>query len=137
MFPELNLDSRGFVIVPIKRSNNFVSLHYLLDGDKLEHDTVSNRHSNETVTVRKHVTKHSNMRKLIVLFPRKCENSGIKIARLNLNLITNSINYFNFLLCWGPLWCNHIQRFSVYSRLIEKSMYSIYIVHYLLKRAYS
>ena len=33
MFPE----SHGFVAVPIKRSNNFVSLDKLLDRDKLEH----------------------------------------------------------------------------------------------------
>ena len=82
MFP----DSRGFVAVPIKRSNNFVSLHKLLDRDKLEHDTAFNPLSNETVT------KHSNMRKLIVLFPKKCENPEIKIARFNLILITKSIN---------------------------------------------
>ena len=56
-----------------------------------------NRHSNETVTLRKHVTKHSNIRKFMIMFPRKCENRSIKIARFNLILITKStkFNYYN------------------------------------------
>ena len=37
-------------------------------------------HSNETVTVRKHVTKYKNMRKWMVEFFRKSENRGDEIA---------------------------------------------------------
>ena len=113
MFP----DSRNFVAVPIKRSNNFVSLYWLLDWDKFSH-----------------VTKHSNMRKLMVLFPRKCENPGIKIAWFNLIFITISINLFQFCTVLGSVVTNHIRRFSVDRRFVEKSMYSIYIISCLLRR---
>ena len=50
------------------------------------------RHSNETVTLRKHVMKYKNMRKLMLEFLRKFEDRGIKIARVNLILINKSIN---------------------------------------------
>ena len=39
-----------------------------------------NWHSNETVTLRKHISKYKNMRKLINEHLRKFENYGIKIA---------------------------------------------------------
>ena len=41
------------------------------------------RHSNETVTLRKHVTKYKNIRKLKVAFFRKFENRSIKIGKTN------------------------------------------------------
>ena len=50
------------------------------------------RHSNETVTLRKHVTKYKHMRKWMVEFLRKIENRGIKIDRENSIIITKSIN---------------------------------------------
>ena len=55
-----------------------------------------NRHRNETVTVRRHVTKYKNMLKLIVEFLRKFVSHGIKIAHVN-NLI------FNFVYGVGPV----------------------------------
>ena len=65
------------------------------------------RHSNETVTRRKHVSKYKNMQKLIVEFRKKNENRGIKIARVNLILITQSINLklytFIYYGVGGPL----------------------------------
>ena len=65
------------------------------------------RHSNETVTLRKHVTKYKNVRKWMVEFFRKFENCGIKIARVNAILITKSIYVKSFTLIlydvWGPL----------------------------------
>ena len=45
------------------------------------------RHSSETVTLRKHVNKYKNMRKWIVEFLRKFENCGIQISRVNSILI--------------------------------------------------
>ena len=51
-----------------------------------------NRHSNETATLRKHVTKYKNMQKLMVEFLRKFVSNGIKIARVNSILVTKSIN---------------------------------------------
>ena len=54
------------------------------------------RHSNVTVTLRKHVTKYKHIRKWMVEFLRKFENRGIKIARVNSMRITKSINLFQF-----------------------------------------
>ena len=55
------------------------------------------RHSNETITLRKHVTKHKNMHKWMVEFFRKFENRVIKIAR-DKSIITKSINLQLFTL---------------------------------------
>ena len=41
------------------------------------------RHSNETVTFRKHVTKNKNTRKWMIEFLRKFDNRGIIIVRVN------------------------------------------------------
>ena len=53
-------------------------------------DTACDRHRNETVTLRKHVTKYKNMRKR--LFPRQSESRGDKIALFNSIRITESVN---------------------------------------------
>ena len=50
------------------------------------------RHSNETVTLRKHVTKYKNMQKWMVEFLRKFENRGIKKARVNSIFLTKFID---------------------------------------------
>ena len=55
-------------------------------------DLACNRHNNETVTLKKHVSKYKNMQKWMVEFLRKFENRGIKIARVNSIRITKSIN---------------------------------------------
>ena len=52
------------------------------------------RHSNETVTFRKHVTKYKNMRKWMVECRRKFESHGIYIARVNKLDSHNQINHF-------------------------------------------
>ena len=49
------------------------------------------RHSNETATIRKHVTKYKHLRKLMLVFLEKFENRGIKIDRVNSIRITKSI----------------------------------------------
>ena len=70
---------------------------------------------------------------------KKCDNwcshfsENVRILELkSLDLIwflsPNLSIYFNFVECLGPLWYNHIMRFSVLSRFIEKSMCSIYIM---------
>ena len=57
------------------------------------------RHSNETVTLGKHVTKYKNMRNGWTNFSEdKFENRGIKIASVNANIITKSINLLIFCL---------------------------------------
>ena len=65
------------------------------------------RHSNETATLWKHVTKYKNMRKWMIKFLRKFENSGIKIAQVESIPITKSINFELFSLILygvgGPL----------------------------------
>ena len=65
------------------------------------------RHSNETVTLRKHVTKYKSMQKWLVEFLRKSESHGDKIARLpnsinsiilfGINSIPNLSIYLNFV----------------------------------------
>ena len=62
-----------------------------------------NLHSNETVTLMKHVSKSKNMQNCMVEFIRKFENPGIKIDRVNSILITKSINLqlFSFILYGG------------------------------------
>ena len=50
------------------------------------------RHSNETATVRIHVTKCKHIRKLMLVYLGKFENRGIKIARVNSTHITKNIN---------------------------------------------
>ena len=56
------------------------------------------RHSIETATLSKHVTKYKNMRKLRVEFLMKFENGAIKSGRDNSILITKSINLPLFTL---------------------------------------
>ena len=56
----------------------YPSLIILLMGDEIVRPC--DRHSNDTVTLRKHVTKYKNMWKWIVQFLSKFENRGIKIA---------------------------------------------------------
>ena len=54
------------------------------------------RHSNETATLRKHVTKYSNMRKLMLVFLGKFKNDGIKISGVNSIRISPNLSiYFN------------------------------------------
>ena len=50
------------------------------------------RHSNETVILRKQFAKYQNLRKWIVEFLRKSKNRGVQIARVNSIRITKSIN---------------------------------------------
>ena len=61
------------------------------------------RHSIETVTLNKHVTKYKNMRKLMVEFLRKVENRCIKIAQVNSILSTKFINLQLFTLIQSVL----------------------------------
>ena len=51
---------------------------------------------NETVTVRKHVTKYKHMRTWIIEFLIKLENRCIKITRVNSILVTKSTNLLQF-----------------------------------------
>ena len=71
-------------------------------------NTACNRHSNETVSVRKHATKHSNMRKLMSYFPENVRIMALKSLDLTWFLSPNLSIYFHFVRCWLPLWYNHI-----------------------------
>ena len=63
----------------------------LVNGDEMVR--ACDRHSNETVTLRKHVTKYNKqMRKWMVELHSKSESRGIDIARVNSIGITKSIN---------------------------------------------
>ena len=54
------------------------------------------RYINETVTLRKHVTKYKNMRKQMVEILRKSNSSGNKNDQVNSIRITKSINLLYF-----------------------------------------
>ena len=76
-----------------------------MNGDEIVRHC--DRRSNETVTLRKHVTKFKNVRKWMVEFLRKFENRDIKIAQIDTILITKSITLHLFTLLLfgvgGPL----------------------------------
>ena len=54
------------------------------------------RHSNETVTLRKHVTKYKNMQKWIFDILSKFESHHNKVGPVNSKVITKSINLLAF-----------------------------------------
>ena len=54
------------------------------------------RHSNETVPLRKHVTKYKNMRKQMVEFLRKFKNRGIKLLEL-IRFLTGNLSIYSNL----------------------------------------
>ena len=101
MFPE----SHGFVAMPVTSciNDSFSNLSLskiLVMGDEIVRHC--DRHSNDTVILRKHVTKYKNMKKYMVEFLRKFENRGIKISRGKSILITKSINlHFLILILYG------------------------------------
>ena len=64
-------------------------------------DTACDWHSNETVTLMKHVTEYKNLRKLMVEFIIKSESSGDEIARVNSTRITKFINLLLFCTVLG------------------------------------
>ena len=82
-------------------------------------DTAYNRRSNETMILRKYVTKHKNMRKSMVEFRRKFWIVALKLLKLTRFLSPNLSIYFNFVRWW--VRCDR-GRFSVHSLFIEKSM---------------
>ena len=59
------------------------------------------RHSNETASVRKHVTKYKHMQKFMLLFLGKLENRCIKNARVYSICITKSINLLKICMVLG------------------------------------
>ena len=82
-----------FLRVTVKllcRLQDASQLHF--SGDELVRPC--NRHSNETVTLKKHVTKYKNMRKWMLEFLGKFENRGIKIARF----LSPNLSIFSYLL---------------------------------------
>ena len=69
-----------FQFIPVK----------LVNGDEIVRSF--DRYCNETVTLRKHVTKYKHMRKWIVEFLSKSESRCNEITRVNSIRITKSIN---------------------------------------------
>ena len=56
-----------------------------MKGDEIVRDF--DRHSNETVTLEKNVTKYKYWRQWMVEFLSKSENRGINIARVKIRII--------------------------------------------------
>ena len=82
------------------------------------------RHSNETLTLRKHTTKYKNMRKRIVLIKDfwKYEARGDKIVELT-QFITKSINLRLFCSVLGSVVMFAFLNWPpVHSTFIEQSM---------------
>ena len=88
------------------------------------------RYSNETLTLRKLVSKYENMQSLLSNL-RKFGNHGIKIALVNQILITKSINseLFTLILYMLGVRCDVdiFKLTAVLSPLIEKSITLIYL----------
>ena len=86
-------------------------------------DAACNWHHNETVTVKKHISKYKNIQKSMIKFLKKFENHCIKIARVKSILITKSINLqlFTLIVYSVGVHCDRRQ-FSMHSLFIEKSM---------------
>ena len=90
MYPE----SHGFVAMPVTIciKNTCSNLSHLIIVTDDEIVCACDRHSNETVTLRTHVTKYKNLRKRMVKFIRNSENRGDKIVRVNSIRISKSVN---------------------------------------------
>ena len=90
MFPE----SHDFIAMAvtgcIKDTCFNLSQSNIVKGDEIVRSC--DRHSNETVTLKKHVTRYKHMLKWMVQFFRKFENRGIKIAGVKSFLITLCVN---------------------------------------------
>ena len=67
-----------------------VPILIIMKGDEIVRPC--DRHRNETMTLRKHVTKYKNMSKSMGEILRKFENRSIKITRVNSIRITKSSN---------------------------------------------
>ena len=70
----------------------FVPFYLYLISEGEEIVRACDRQRNETVTLRKHVTKYKYMRKWMVEFLSKSQICGIKFARVNSIRMTKSIN---------------------------------------------
>ena len=94
MYPE----SHGFVAMPVTScTKDTCSNLFLSTMNRITIVRPCDRHSNETVTLRKHVTKSKNMLKWMFEFFRKFENRGIKIALVNCFLSQN-LSIYSYLL---------------------------------------
>ena len=105
MFP----GSHGFVAMPVTSCfkdahSKFIFIKSVKEDKIL---WLCDEHSNETMTLRKHVTKYKDMRKWMMKFLRKFVNRGIKMAQVNSILTTKSIKLQLFTLILysfgGPL----------------------------------
>ena len=86
------------------------------------------RHSNETVILRKYVTKYKNMWKCIVEFLGIFETRGIKIARVNSIIITKSIDFqlFTLILYGVGIRCDvDIFKLTVRAQSIYREVYAL------------
>ena len=95
------------------------------------------RHSNETVILRKHVTKYKHMRKIMVEFLRKFENRGIKIARVNSIRITKSIKLLKFYTVPRVRWDFDILKLTARAQSINREVCDIsYVWASVLRQPY-
>ena len=106
MFECLVTCSLRFTVLLLGRLHPVSKIHVpiypcLIIGEGRRNSSTFDRHSNETATVRKHVTKYKYMRKLMLVFLGKFENRGIKIARVSSIRITKSINLHSFCVVLG------------------------------------
>ena len=90
MFPENHVSSLCRLQAASKIYVPIYPYQIIVKGDEIVRPC--NRHSNETMTLRKHIFKYKHMRKWMVEFFREFENRGIKISRVNSILITKSID---------------------------------------------
>ena len=85
-------ESRGFVATPVTsciKDAEVPIYPYIIIEER--RNRPSDRNSNETATLRKHVTIYKLMRKWMVEFGRKFKNRVIKIARVTSFRINKTI----------------------------------------------
>ena len=82
-------------------------------------DTACNRHSNETLTLRKHVTKYKTCKNGWTNFLENSRIVELNLLELTRFLSQNQSIYFKFERCWGPLCYKEI--FRAYS--IRREVY--------------
>ena len=94
----------------------------LVKGDEIVR--ACNRHSNKTVTLRKHVIKHKHLRKWMVKFLSKSLSRGDKIAQVNSIRITKS--YQTTSLLKAVVIHDDQEQFSICSPEAEKSTVRVF-----------
>ena len=129
IFDNMYIESHGFVAMPVTSCIKDTCFNLSLSNLGMETKFFDiNRHSNETVTLMKHVTKYKNMHKWMIEFLRKFENRNIILLELTRFPSENQSFYFNFVRYLG-VRCDDIFKLTVSAHSIIREVCAyIYIM---------